>query len=233
MLVEIWSDVVCPWCAIGKARFDKALAAFPRAQEVEVAWRSFELDRHAGPSSDAGISYASRLAQKYRTSVDQANVMIDRMTEQAAQEGLTFDFSIANPGNTFDAHRVIHLAADRDRQHQVKARFMQGYLSEGAAISRHEVLVDLATEAGLERDEVEDTLAGEAYADAVRADEAQAMEYGISGVPFFVLDGRIGVSGAQPVEALVAALDKALPAASPLEMAGTDPEAAACGIDGC
>ncbi len=231
--VEIWSDVVCPWCAIGKARFDQALEGFGRADEVVVRWRSFELDPGA-PARREG-DYVSMLAAKYRTSAAGAQEMIDRMTDSAAAEGLSFDFSIAQPGNTFDAHRVIHLAQDRGLQHQVKDRFLRGYHSEGAAIGDHEEIQRMAVEAGLDEVEVKEVLASDAYADAVRADEEQAVEYGISGVPFFVIDGRIGVSGAQPPEVLLQALRQAWPEPEPLRM--VQPDAAetgdACGIDGC
>lgn len=204
MLVEIWSDVVCPWCAIGKARFERALADFEHADEVEVRWRSFELDPNRRGTLEG--DYAELLARKYRTTREQAQGMVDRMTAAGAEDGIEFRFDIARPGNTFDAHRLLHLAAERGIQHQVKARFLAGYHSEGVAIAEHEELTDLAVEAGLDRAEVATVLAGDDWADAVRADEEQAHDYGISGVPFFVLDGRAGISGAQPTEHVLAAL---------------------------
>ncbi len=229
--VQIWSDVVCPWCAIGKARFDRALQDFEHADEVTVRWRSFELDPQAPATRDG--DYATMLAAKYRTSTEQAQGMIDRMTQSAADEGLHFDFSIARPGNTFDAHRVIHLAQARGLQQQVKDRFLRGYHSEGAAIGLHEEIQRLAVEAGLDEVEVKEVLAGDAYAADVRADEAQAMEYGISGVPFFVIDGRYGVSGAQPPEMILEALRKAWPAQPLLDVMAPPADGDACGIDGC
>lgn len=204
VLVEIWSDVVCPWCAVGKARFEQALDAFEHAEVVEVRWRSFELDPNRPATTDT--DYVTMLARKYRTGRDQAEAMIDRMTQAGAAEGIEFRFDLARPGNTFDAHRVLHLAADRGRQHEVKERFLTGYHSEGVPIADHGALADLATDAGLDGDEVNEVLASDAYAEAVRADEAQAYEYGISGVPFFVLDRRAGVSGAQPSQHLLTAL---------------------------
>jgi predicted DsbA family dithiol-disulfide isomerase len=204
--VEIWSDVVCPWCAIGKVRFERALAGLA-GDDVEVRYRSFELD----PTTPAVVEgdYVARLAAKYRTSTAQAQAMIDRMTAQAAAEGLAFDFSVARPGNTFDAHRLLHLAADRGVQHALKGRLLTGYLSEGAAIGTHDALRRLATEAGLDGDEVDRVLGGDAYAGAVRADERQARAYGITGVPFFVIDRRHGVSGAQPAEVLWQVMEQA------------------------
>lgn len=204
MLVEIWSDVVCPWCAVGKARFEHALSTWEHADEVEVRWRSFELD----PNRQGSVAgdYVRMLARKYGTDRQQAQGMVDRMTEAGAAEGVTFRFDIARPGNTFDAHRLLHLAADRGLQHEVKQRFLDGYHSEGVPIAEHGPLSELAVSAGLDGDEVREVLAGDAYADDVRADEAQAREYGISGVPFFVLDRRAAVAGAQPSEHLLAAL---------------------------
>jgi predicted DsbA family dithiol-disulfide isomerase len=205
--VEIWSDVVCPWCAIGKVRFERALAGVDGGDQIAVRYRSFELD----PTTPRVVegAYVERLAAKYRTSTAQAQAMIDRMTAQAAAEGLTFDFAAARPGNTFDAHRLLHLAADRGVQRALKDRLLTAYLTEGAAIGTHEELRRLASDAGLDDTEVHDTLAGDAYADAVRADEQQARAYGITGVPFFVIDGRYGVSGAQPPEVLRQALTQA------------------------
>lgn len=232
MNVEIWSDVVCPWCAIGKARFEQALESFPQRDEVTVTWRSFELDPQA-PKRREG-DYVSMLAKKYGTSPSQAQQMIDRMTDSAAEEGLTFDFSIAKPGNTFDAHRLLHLARDRGLQNQLKDRLLRAYHSEGQAIGDHDTLQRLAVEVGLDEVEVKEALASDAYADAVRADETQARQYGISGVPFFVLDGRIGISGAQPAEVMVEALRQAWPDDEPLQVVGSSSvDGDACGIDGC
>ncbi|MBW3621053.1 MAG: DsbA family oxidoreductase [Actinobacteria bacterium] len=234
MQVEIWSDVMCPWCAVGKARFEQALAAFPHADEVEVRWRSFELDPDAPEEKDG--EYVSLLASKYGTSPDEAQGMVDTMTATAAAEGLDFRFDRVRPGNTFDAHRLLHLAADRGLQHELKDRFLTAYLTEGEAVGRPDVLQRLASEVGLDEVEVKEVLAGDAYADAVRADERQAMTYGIRGVPFFVLDGRLGVSGAQPAEVLLGALTQAHGQAHPLAMhdhAAGDDHGDACADGSC
>jgi predicted DsbA family dithiol-disulfide isomerase len=207
MKVEIWSDVVCPWCHIGKRNLEAALAGFDHADEVEVVWRSFELDPSA-PAEHEG-DYAERLARKYGVPVDQARAMTDRMTETAAAAGLTFRFDLARPGNTFDAHRVIHLAGRHGVQDRVKERLLTATFAEGEPIGHHETLVRLAGEAGLDAEQVRGVLASDAYADEVRADERRAAEYGISGVPFFVVDGRYGASGAQPPDALRALLERA------------------------
>ena len=193
MNVEIWSDIACPWCAVGKRRFERALEQFEHADDVTVTFRSFELDPDA-PAAREG-STAENLAKKYGTSLEQALAMNQRMTETAAEDGLEFRFDLARGGNTFDAHRLLHLAAAHGRQLELKERLMRGYLGEGELMSDHEALTRLALEAGLDEDEVRDTLATDRYADAVREDEATARGLGISAVPFFVIDRRFGARG--------------------------------------
>lgn len=207
MRIDVWSDIVCPWCAIGKARLDRALERFDHDGAVEVRWRSFELDPTAPPTVDG--DYHERLARTYGVAVAEARRMTDRMTAQAAADDVHFRFDIARSGNTFDAHRVLHLAADHGRQHEVKARLLSAALSEGEAVADPTVLQRLAADAGLDEVEVKSMLAGGAYGDAVRADEELGARLGIRGVPFFVFDGRLGVSGAQPVEVLLEALGQA------------------------
>ena len=207
--IDIWSDIACPWCYIGKRRLEAALARFAHAGEVEIVWRAFELDPSAPPVVDPEPPYAERLGRKYGTGRAQAEAMMARMTELAAADGLEFRFDRIRPGNTFDAHRLLHLAHARGVQDALKERLLRGYLTEGAAIGDRAALTTLAAEAGLEPAEVTEVLATGEYAAEVRADEALARELGISGVPFFVLGGRLGVSGAQPTELLVQALDKA------------------------
>jgi predicted DsbA family dithiol-disulfide isomerase len=230
--VEIWSDVVCPWCAVGRARFQRALEAFDHAAEVTVRWRSFELDPTA-PRERPG-SQRDHLAAKYGRTPAQAQEMLDQMTATAAEEGLTFRFDRARAGNTFDAHRLLHLAhevgARDDRpglQDEVKDALLTGYLRDGEPIGDPDALTRLAVAAGLDHDEVADVLAGDRHAEEVRADEDQAHAFGISGVPFFVLDRRYGVSGAQPTEVLLRALREAWSARSaltPVGAAGPGPE---------
>lgn len=230
--IDIWSDIACPWCHVGKRRLEAALAQFPHANDVEITWHAFELDPSAPRSIDTStVSYADRLAKKYRSSVTEAQGMIDRMTEVARADGLDFHFEKIRPGNTFDAHRVVHLAGERGKQDAVKERFLRAYLGEGEAIGDPETLVRLAAEAGLDAEEVRATLAGDAYAKDVRADEAEAADVGIRGVPFFILGGRYAISGAQPAELLLRALNQAWNelAAKPAPFE----EGAACGPDGC
>ena len=231
MRVEIWSDVVCPWCYVGKRRFETALAAFPHRDEVEVVWRSFELDPTA-PRERVG-DYARLLADKYGFPVAQGQQMIDTMTATAAQDGLDLHFEIARVGNTFDAHRLLHLARDRGVQDAVKERLVHATFTEGEPIGDPEALVRLVAEAGLDADEARAVLAGDDYAAQVRADQAQARAYGITGVPFFVVDGTYGVSGAQPAEALGQVLATAWAQSRPLAMVSPAGGAPGCDDGSC
>jgi predicted DsbA family dithiol-disulfide isomerase len=205
--VEIWSDIACPWCYIGKRRFEAALAEFEHSDEVEVTWRSFELDPSAPRERDG--DRVEHLARKYGTTREQAQAMHEQMTGIAAGEGLDFRFDIARSGNTFDAHRLTHLAAAHGLQDAMKERLFRAYLSEGEVIGDPAVLERLALEVGLPGDEVRDVLGGDRYATEVRDDQASAAALGITAVPFFVVDRAIAASGAQPPELLGELLDRA------------------------
>jgi predicted DsbA family dithiol-disulfide isomerase len=229
--VDVWSDIVCPWCYVGKRRLEAALAQFPYRQEVEVVWRAFELDPSAPAVRDEHVPHDELLARKYGTTVDHARQMIKRMTDVAAADGLDFRFDRIRRGRTFDAHRLLHLAAERGVQGALKERFLLGYMTEGAAIDDRATLVKLASEAGLDAAEAEGVLVSDAYSEEVRADEAAARDIGITGVPFFVIGGRYAVSGAQSAEVLLGALTTAwneLP-----ESTDALAEGATCGPDGC
>jgi predicted DsbA family dithiol-disulfide isomerase len=203
LTVEIWSDVVCPWCYIGKRRFEKAVEQFDR--DVEVVWRSFQLDPEAPPVREHTAS--EHLADKYGMSREQADANHEQMTQLAAEEGLEYHFELTRGGNSFDAHRLVHLAREQGRENEAMERVMRAYFTEGVAIGDKEALIALGEELGLEN--VRATLESDAYADSVREDEDLARRIGIQGVPFFVLDRRYGVSGAQPADILVQALEKA------------------------
>jgi predicted DsbA family dithiol-disulfide isomerase len=205
-IVEIWSDVVCPWCYLGKRRFENALSRFEHRDDVEVVWRSFELDPNAAPSSPEPA--AERLAAKYGMSVEDAKASHDRLTALAAEAGLEYHLDTTKGGNTFDAHRLIQLGKARGIQDAVKERLMRGYFTDGERVDDHETLIKLAAEAGLDAGEARAVLASDEYADAVREDEELARRIGINGVPFFVLGRRYGVSGAQTPDVLLEALDK-------------------------
>jgi predicted DsbA family dithiol-disulfide isomerase len=207
LTVDVWSDVVCPWCYIGKRRFEAALEGFEHRDDVTVLWHSFELDPEAPPVAE-GRS-AERLAAKYGMSVEEASARQAEITALAAQDGLTYDLAESRGGNTFDAHRLIHLAAEHGLGDAVMERLMNAYFSEREAIGDPDTLQRLAVEAGLPAEEVREVLEGERYADAVRADERAATQIGVRGVPFFVLGRKYGVSGAQPAEVLLQALQQA------------------------
>lgn len=227
MRVEIWSDVVCPWCYIGKRRFEAALAQFEHAGEVELTWRSFELDPNAPRVQTE--PHAERLARKYGVSLAQVEAMNARLIGEAKKEGLDFHLAESKGGNTFDAHRLIHLAASSGRAGEMKERLMQAYFSEGRAIGEREELVRLAVEVGLDEAEVKAMLSSEHRSDEVRADEARARAFGISGVPFFAIDERYGVSGAQPAEALLDVLRQAYANSKMVVVGGDDADSCADG----
>ncbi|MGI8507723.1 MAG: DsbA family oxidoreductase [Gemmatimonadaceae bacterium] len=226
MNIEIWSDIACPWCYIGKRRFERALVSFTHRDEVEVVWRSFELDPTARRSYPE--SQAERLAAKYRVPLDRAKEMDATMTAEAKKEGLDFRFDRVRVGNTFDAHRLIHFAATEGRRDAMVERLFGAYLTDGEAIGEPEVLVRLATDVGLDADATREMLDSAAFTSAVRADEERAHSFGVTGVPFFAIDERYGVSGAQPPEALLDALRQAWSetAESPSTSPGTSPGAA-------
>ena len=209
--VDVWSDVVCPWCYVGKRRLEAALEKFAGKGDVEVVWRAFELDPRAEtpPPGAAPVPYPERIAKKYGKSTAEAAAMIARTAETARADGLDFRFDRARPGNTFDAHRLIHLAGEHGKQDAMKERLLRAYMTEGAAIGERDTLVKLAAEVGLDADEARAALEGERFTDDVRADEREARDIGIRGVPFFVFDGRLAVSGAQPAEVLLGALERA------------------------
>ena len=206
MRVEIWSDIACPWCYIGKRRLETALAAFEHRDEVEVVWRAFELDPAAPPERG---DLATHLAQKYGLDRDRALQLQQRVTDVAAEEGLEFRFDRARAGNTFDAHRLVRLAAAHGRQDAMEERLMRAYLTEGELLSDHETLIRLAEEVGLDPEAARAMLASGDLADEVREDERTAAAFEIRAVPFFVADRTYGASGAQPPDMLLAMLQQA------------------------
>lgn len=231
MQIEIWSDVVCPWCFIGKRRLEAALADFEHADEVEVVYRSFELD----PSAPRGGTERTvdALTRKYGP---QAPQMMAQVDEIARAEGLAFRQDQTVHGNTVDAHRLLHLALAEGGpalQWQVKEAFLSAYFEHARNLSDPTTLAQVAVEAGLPAERVDAVLAGAEYADAVAADVAQARAFGATGVPFFVVDRAYGLSGAQSVEVFAQVLERAWSDAHPtLVQVGGD-GAEACGPDGC
>ena len=207
MLIEIWSDVVCPWCYIGKRNLEAALAEFEHADEITIEWRSYELD----PTTPARVelSMDEVLERKYGMTSEQASSANRQMTELAAKTGLEYHLDRVQIGNTFDAHRLIHLAAHQGRGGEMKERLLRAYFTEGRAISVRADLMELAVEVGLDPDRVAQVLDSNEFAADVRADEARALELGSTGVPFFVFDERLGIPGAQPPDVLLRLLNRA------------------------
>jgi len=213
MQVEIWSDVVCPWCYLGKRRFEQALSEFEHRDNVQVVYRSFELD----PSAPAGETTPTieRLADKYGMTPLQASQAQREMEQRAAGDGLTFRMANLRSGNTRDAHRLIQLAKDRGRQADLVERLHRAYFTDEDSVFDHEALTRLAVEAGLDRGDVSDVLASDAYTDHVDTDEAMARAIGASGVPLFVIDRKYGISGAQPAGTITEVLEQAWREAAP------------------
>jgi predicted DsbA family dithiol-disulfide isomerase len=227
MDVEIWSDIACPWCYVGKRRFEAALGQFEHADEVTVTWRSFELDPEA-PLEREGEG-AARLAEKYGMTVEQARQSQAQLADVAAGEGIEMRFDIQRQGLTFDGHRVIHLAGEHGLQDAMKERLLLAYFTEGELVGDGDTLTRLATEVGLDADEVTEMLASDRFADAVRTDELTAGQLGISAVPTFVVDRAMGASGAHPAEQLLGLLRQGWEQQSPKIVVGGD----TCGPDGC
>jgi predicted DsbA family dithiol-disulfide isomerase len=208
--VEIWSDVVCPWCYIGKRRFESALAQFEHRDDVEVEWKSFELDPSAPVSRGPTLEH---LARKYGITEEQARGMHQRMEGVAAELGLEYHLDETQGGNTFDAHRLLQAAKAAGLGDAMKERLMRAYFSEREPVAEREVLARLGTEVGVE--DAEEILASDAFADAVRSDEREARLLGIAAVPFFVIDRYYGIEGAQPPEVILAALRQAVAPGTP------------------
>jgi len=204
MKVEVWADVVCPWCYIGRKRLEKALAQFDGPTPVEVVYRSFELDPGAPIETD--MSLDQLLAAKYGLSLAEAHAANERVTRTAAAEGLEFHLDRARPTNTLAAHRVLQLASVRRIRPAVEERLLGAYFSEGASLADPESLLRLSVEAGLKEADVRHVLAGQAFTLQVRADEAEAAALGAEGVPFFLFDRTKTVSGAQPVDFFLSVL---------------------------
>ncbi|MBK3590114.1 DsbA family oxidoreductase [Streptomyces microflavus] len=231
MRVEIWSDIACPWCYIGKARFEKGLAEFAHRDEVEVVHRSFELD--PGRAKGQTEQVIDMLATKYGRTREEAASMEANVAANAQAEGLGYRTEGRDHGNTFDIHRLLHLAKARGRQDELLTLAYRANFAEERSVFDDDVLLALAVEAGLDADEARAVLADpEAYADEVRADEREASELGANAVPFFVLDRRYGISGGQPSEVFVQALEQAWKDRPVTTLTTVGGDAEACDADG-
>ncbi|SHJ68210.1 Predicted dithiol-disulfide isomerase, DsbA family [Hymenobacter daecheongensis DSM 21074] len=230
MKVEIWSDIMCPFCYIGKRRLEEALARFPHADQVQVQWRSFELDPNL--QTNPGQSIHELLAERKGVSVEQGRQMNAQMAQHATTVGLEFNFDKTIPANTFNAHRLIHLAAAHQRQDAMKERILRAYFTEGLNIDDPATLTRLAAEVALPEAEVAQLWQTDAYAQEVRHDEYQARQIGVRGVPYFVFADKYAVSGAQPSELFEEVLEKVWEEARPMPVQVAGPDGTACGLDG-
>ena len=208
LTIDIWSDIACPWCWVGKRNLEKALVVL--REETELRWHAFELDPKASKVAPEKIDYADRLAKKYQTTHEGGQNMVDRMVEFGNQAGLELRFDRIRPSNTFDGHRLVAWAGQSGRATKMKERLFLAYLNEGRSISDHDQLVQLAVEVGLDHDDALALLGSDELATEVRKDERAAQSMGVSGVPFFLLAGRLAVRGAQPATVLVDALRQSL-----------------------
>ncbi len=204
MRIDVWADLVCPWCYLGKRRLERALAAFEHRGEVEVVHRAFELD--PGRPREQTFDRVASLAAKYGMTEERARAMEKEMERRAAGDGLEYHLVGAVVGNTFDGHRLVHLGRTRGLEDAVLERLYRAHFTEGRSIFDGPSLVALGAEAGLDGEEARRALEDGAHAAEVRADERAAHELGVTGVPFFVLGGRYAISGAQPVEVFAQAL---------------------------
>lgn len=236
MKVEIWSDVACPWCFIGQRRFHTALDGFEHRDEVEVQWRSYQLDPSLPDHFDG--TEAEYLSQSKGMPIDQVKQMFTQVSSQAAGEGLNFDFDRVVVANSFTAHRFLHLAKAHGVMDRAKVALLSGHFEHGRDIGDHDYLVVVGTELGIAATEIRSTLDSDEFTTEVHSDIAEARALGVNGVPFFVIDRKFGISGAQPPAAFAEALETAWSQRSPLTVLSGGPgdeypDGATCGPEGC
>lgn len=208
MNIEVWADVVCPWCYIGKRNLDAALELFAQRDQVNVVWRSFELDPNVAPDDDRPV--VDVLAEKYGMSPEEVLVSQARVASLGKAAGIDFALELTRNVNSFDAHRLVQLSAKYGLQSEMVERLFAAHFSEGKNVGDHAVLAVLAQEVGVDIDEATDVLASDAFGDDVRIHESTAQDLGIRGVPFYVVDRKYGVSGAQPPETLLDVLNEVI-----------------------
>ncbi|MFE4835029.1 DsbA family oxidoreductase [Arthrobacter sp. NPDC056691] len=240
MKIEIWSDVACPWCYIGKRRFETALAEFPHRDQVEVQWRSYQLDPGVPEHYDG--TELDYLSKRKGMAASQVTQMFEQVAAQAKGEGLNYRFDAVVVANSFTAHRLIHLAAAHGKQDAAKERLLSDHFEHGKDIGSPDYLTSVGSDLGLDAGDVAELFSSDKYADDVRNDFAEARALGISGVPFFVIDRKYGLSGARPAASFTMALEQAWQESHPLGMVGSEnngarktaaENAGACGPDGC
>lgn len=232
MKIEIWSDVACPWCYIGKRRFETALNAFPHKESVDVQWRSYQLDATLPDHYDG--TQLSYLVERKGMDANQLQGMLGHVMEQARAEGLNYDFDSVVVANSFNAHQLIHLASTYGLADAVKEALLSGHFEHGEDIGSREYLLRLGTSVGIDSAEINGALDAQKFAPDVRHDFEEARALGVTGVPFFVIDRKYGISGAQPAAAFTQALEQAWQEANPLTMvAAGENDGGVCGPEGC
>ncbi|MBC7695441.1 MAG: DsbA family oxidoreductase [Burkholderiales bacterium] len=207
MNVEIWSDVMCPFCYIGKRKFEKALEQFPHKKYINIIWKSFQLDPDS--VTDPNLNTIDHLAKRKGWSKQQAQETTAHVTDIAKQVGLEFNFDKAVVANSFDAHRLSHLAKKYNKQNDLEEQLFKAYFTDGKNTADHKILTKIGMESGIEEQEIVNVLKSDQYAAEVHEDIVQAQKIGVQGVPFFVLDRKYAVSGAQEPEAFLETLIKA------------------------
>ncbi|AJD91973.1 DSBA oxidoreductase [Jeotgalibacillus malaysiensis] len=231
MKIEIWSDYVCPFCYIGKRKLENALNKFEHKDQVEIVYRSFQLDPDA--PKNATEDTISALAKKYGMSYDQAVEMTDNVVAQAKEVGLDYDFSKMKRTNTQDAHRLTHFAAEHGKDQQITEKLLSAYFLESKHIGDHDQLVAIAEEVGLDTEKAREVLTSDQYTEEMTADIQKAAQIGVSGVPFFVLENKYAISGAQPDEVFTQALEKVWEETNQSPLVNVGGQGNACTDDSC
>ena len=233
LLVQIWSDVMCPFCYIGKRRIEEALSLFDNKDSVAIEWKSFQLDPSFVATPNESI--IDHLAEKYRKDTNWAQTMVDNMTENAKNSGLDFRFEKAILANSLNAHRLLHLAKKHNLSNELEELLFKAYLTDGKDVNDLNTLESLGLEVGLEKEAIENVLHSDVYANEVRKDQEVAQSIGVTGVPFFVFDNKYAVSGAQTTDVFLKTLEKSWEEGNfetKLNLQNTTDENS-CGIDGC
>jgi predicted DsbA family dithiol-disulfide isomerase len=208
MKVEVWSDIMCPFCYIGKRNYESALNKFEGRDDIEIEWRSFQLDPTIPKHSPVKENVYQYLAHKKGISYEQSAKMHERVIQMAKDAGLDYRFDKAIVANSFDAHRMIQLAKEKGLGDAAEERLFRAYFTEGKDFGDHETLISIGKEIGLPEEEIKSALVSEIYAEKVEQDIQEATEIGVQGVPFFVFDRKYAVSGAQPPEHFLQALNQ-------------------------
>ncbi len=234
MKIEVWSDYVCPFCYIGKRRLEQALETFQHRDKVEVTFKAFELQPNL--QSDPTISLDEMLAKKMNVSVEQAKAMNKQMIANAATVGLVYNFDEMKQTNTRDAHRLVKFAKTEGKEAALTERLLSAHFTESKYLGDSEVLLDLAEEVGLDRNQSKEVLSSEAFLEEVLQDQQESQQLGVQGVPFFVLNRKYAISGAQPLDTFVKSIEKVWEEEnqlSPLEQLQPSAESGICTDDGC